>query len=253
MKKFTDKVQRLSQRAAALRQTIESVPPKIAEMREAFAASTGQVQKLRADLVASVSTLRAETDVQLIAHLREIDAGVEVLEEAGCRLHVVELDLGPQRRVVTRLERVDDVDADTLQALREANAQRPAIVALLSAIAKADELAATVNLDALSLRQITVEIGLIPSVRIGWQADAHVMAAPASAPAAVAVVVPEPGEPGRSVFFERRAPAIEPKVEPVDAAVPESHPTVAVPAATPAADWRKGALDRFKQMPKLGR
>lgn len=267
MKKLASKVQRLSQRAAEIRQAIESVPPKISEIRETVATTTGQLQKLRSDIVSSVATLRAETDPQLLATLGEVDGMGDVLAEAGCRLKGVEMDLGPSRRLVVRLERSEDVGIARLRALLAANAHRAVTKAVLSALIQADELASNVELSQLHYATLTIEVGLIPSVRIGWQPKrpepaappADVVGSPVSAattPQAAAAASPAFQQ---SSFFERRPaqPVVAAAVvaaDPVDTKEVASTPAP-VAASAPAAsdDWKRTALDRFKKMPDLNK
>src|SRR5688572_30174670 len=103
MKKIAGKIQQMTQRADELRRVVEGVPPKIAQVKQAIAATTGQVQKLRSDIMSSVGVLRAETDAQIVETLREIDGKLDVLKEAGCRLERADLDLGPTRRLIVHL------------------------------------------------------------------------------------------------------------------------------------------------------
>lgn len=267
MKKFTDKVHRLSQRAAEIKHMIESVPPKVSEIRDAVTAATGQVQKLRADIISSVSTLRAETDTQLLSALREIDEAADVLAEAGVRLEGVDMDLGATRRLIVQLERIENVDGRRLQALLTANAAHPTLHALLAAVIKADELTDKVEFKYLGFTKLIVEIGLIPSVRIGWRTemeepDQVEPAVATAAPAAATLATHAMSAP--STFFERRAtPQAEaaPKPAAASAAVfahgaGDAKPATAttpVPAAraSHADKWRASALDRFKKMPEL--
>ena len=120
MNKLVSKVQRLNQKAANLRHVIENVPPKLGELRQTVTAAVGQVQKLRAEIVSGVSSLRSENDEQLVRRLREIDEGSEVLEEAGVRLAEVEMDLGLNRRLIVQLERFERIDPTQLRALLNA-------------------------------------------------------------------------------------------------------------------------------------
>ena len=275
MKKIPEKLQRLSQRAAEIRQTIESVPPIISGLRDTVATATANVQKLRADLINSVATLRAETDGQLLTTLREIDGAGEVLAEAGCRLERAELDLGPARRLVVHLERVENVDSNNLRTLLVRQTERPAVQALLRALIKADELADSVELAHLRPTQFTVEIGLIPTVRIGWSpapledeakssagdvpaSDAQ--PSPRSETAASAIPV---ASSSQSAFFQRRtdrpgATKTDPSKEArrdlvglLAAEVKRRDAPVSAREQGKPDDWRRTALDRFKKMPDL--
>ncbi len=259
MKTITGKVQRLAQRAAELKQLAESAPAKIAEARATLSAATADVQKLRADIISSVGTLRAETDTQLISVLRKIDGSADVLAEAGYLLERTDLDLGPTRRVTVTLERVEDVDETKLKHLISANAQEPTLHAILQAILKADQLAGSVDLEELAFTKLTIDVGLIPSVRLGWTTNtprraAFVAAAPIPPP--VVSTLPSAFGQGGGFFERKEVPAtIQAHPVAVAAAAPVVAQTVSVPiTASPAVQQpqnRASALDRFKKMPDL--
>lgn len=257
MKKLVTKVQEMGRRAEEIRRVVESVPPKFAEVRAAVSSTVGHVQKTRNELMTGLGTLRAESEAQLLESLKEIDANVAVLEEAGCRVERVDLDLGPTRKLVVHLVRVAERDAERLRALQEANADKATVRALLAAVIKADELAGGVELEELSYSRLTVEIGAYPSVRMGWRpADAEEttatsIAVPAATPAANA---PLPVF-AQTNFFERRAAG-----EVVPERRAEQVPTEAVNVEAKVAKgapvrnaWGADALTRFKKMPALGR
>jgi hypothetical protein len=263
MKKFSDKVHRLSQRAAEIKHAIESVPPKIAEIRDAAIAATGQVQKLRADILSGVSTLRAETDTQFITALREIDSAAEVFHEAGCELAGIDLDLGPARKIRVTLKWDDDIDANRVRALHQANATQPTVAAILAALLKADELSENVELEQLRHATITVEIGLVPSVRIGWRAKSETNELASGAFAAVVAApmpaTPPPTEFKSSSYFEHHdsaaaaKPAPETRTESSPSSTLAPHAVTTAAAAQPnnRAKWQASALDRFKKMPDV--
>ncbi|HEY1109084.1 MAG TPA: hypothetical protein VGE76_10645 [Opitutaceae bacterium] len=271
MKTITGKVQRLAQRAAELKQLAESVPGKVAEARATLATATADVQKLRADIISSVGTLRAETDTQLITALREIDGSADVLAEAGYLLERTDLDLGPTRRVTVTLERVEDVDEIKLKHLISANAHAPTLHALLQAILKADQLTGSVDLEELNFTKLTIDVGLIPSVRVGWTTNTPRRAAFAAAapiPPPVASTLPSAfGQGGGGGFFERRdvsaatvpaqpvtlTTAAAPVVVQQAAQVVVQQVPVPAPASNVTAPTRSraSALDRFKKMPDL--
>jgi hypothetical protein len=279
MKKIAGKVQRLSQRAAELRQAAAAVPPKLMEIREAVTGAAVELQKLRADLVATVSTLRAETDAQLMDRLREVDASADALAEAGYALEGVDFDHGPARKLRVFLVRVDDIDPHQIRRVAGANSARAVTQALLNAVLKAAEIAQAAKLENLSFREVSVDIGLVPVARMGWRKEVVVDEAAAEAPEPVtsepvtttpvmaATTLPPPTTFAGSQaftdggFFARREPgafgvsAQRPVNMDHDAATPPAKTTPQ--AATPSprspvsGDWRQGALDRFKKMPDL--
>lgn len=265
MKTITGKVQRLAQRAAELKQLAESVPGKVAEARATLATATADVQKLRADIISSVGTLRAETDTQLITVLREIDGSADVLAEAGYLLERTDLDLGPTRRVTVTLERVEDVDEIKLKHLISANSHAPTLHALLQAILKADQLTGGVDLEELNFTKLTIDVGLIPSVRVGWTANtprrATFSAATPIPPPVVSMLPAAFGQGGG--FFERKEAAATVQAQPVTLTTATAAPVVvqqaaqvvvqqtSAPTATAPNQNRASALDRFKKMPDL--
>lgn len=267
MKTITGKVQRLAQRAAELKQLAESAPARIAEARATLSAATADVQKLRADIISSVGTLRAETDTQLISALREIDANADVLAEAGYLLERTDLDLGPTRRVTVTLERVEDVDEIKLKHLISTSSQKPTLHAILQAILKADQLTGSIDLEELHFTKLTIDVGLIPSVRVGWTTNtsrrATFTAATTIPPTVVSALPSAFGQIGSGGFFERRdatastipaqpitAPAIPASVL-VQQVAPVVVQQVPATAGTAQTQNRASALDRFKKMPDL--
>lgn len=279
MKKFVSKVQRLNQKAADFRQVAENAQPKIGELREAVISAVGQVQKLRSEMAAGVSPLRAENDGHLVALLREIDGASAVLAEAGVRVAEVEMDLGLNRRLIVRLDRLERVEPARLRALLNTHDQEPALKALLNALLNADELAKTIELTHLNYQRLTVEVGLIPSARIGWRpetpaadlsAASNIVRSSTLAPISSATLnagSTTSANSGPASMFQRR---------PIVASTPlpalpaeDSHVVAPSSSATPAAigslpqvprtpspqppvkDTRSQALDRFKKMPDL--
>ncbi len=256
MKKFAKGVQRLSQRAAVLRQAVETMPAKAAELRETVVATAGQMQQLRGELAAGAAVVRATVDAQLdpAAVVRELADCAGGLAEAGFALEGVEADLTPVRRVRAHLGRTGETSAARLKAVLAAHAHRPVAKALFSGLVQAHALAAEADTGPLEWTDVTVEIGGAGGLRVGWQAEA-----PESEPTGPGGTVGEVRPPvfSQSTFFERR-PAVAVAETPLAPAAPPPVPVARasdVPAAAepvparPAA--RASALDRFKQMPDL--
>ncbi len=259
MKKIAKRIDQLGQRAAAIRQAVETMPAKTAELREAVTATAGQMQQLRADLTAGVAALRPSTEADTLATLREIDLAADVLGEAGYLLGGVDHELGAVRRVRVRLVQAEAVELATLRSLLAAHAHRAVLKTLLIGIVQATELAEKVEFSELDFAEVVVELGTGQMVRIGWRAEA--IAAPvASNPPATSDA--RPPTFSQSSFFAR--PAVAPVVAvaataPVAPATPEAAKPKdlrpagqPVPAAT-TPDWRTSALDRFKKMPDLSK
>ena len=257
MKKFAKGVQRLSQRAAEIRQAVETMPAKAAELRETVVATAGQVQQLRGELVAGAAAVRAtvEAGADPAAVLRELEDCAGLLAEAGFALEGADVDLAPVRRVRAHLARTGVPSAARLRALLTANAHRPVAKTLLAGIMQAHDFAEDADAGPLDWTHLTVDIGGAVGVRVGWRADG-----PSSGGSAGVTAVAEARPPvfSQSTFFERRpaSQATEPSVEAPVAVAPAAAvrasdvPAAVAPApAKPAA--RASALDRFKKMPDL--
>lgn len=258
MKRFAKGVQRLSQRAAEIRQVVDTLPARAAELREVVHATAGQVQQLRGDLAAGAAALRLPADADPAALLREVDACAGPLAEAGFAVEGADVDLAPLRRVRVHLARTGDVSPARLRHLLAAQAHRSVAQTLLAGIAQARELADDAETGALAWTHLTIDLVGGTAVRLGWSA-ATVDDGQASAAGDVS-----PPMFSQSSFFERRpatpagAPAPAAIVAPPvigttvpQPAAPEAPPPSATPPAPPPS--RASALDRFKKMPDLTR
>jgi len=277
MKKVIHRIQALGEKAAQLRHVVEGAPAVATGIRDAVAVTASQLQQLRADVQAGVSGLRVEDEDRLLAALREVSTSTELLEQAGYALGGVDVELGLLRRIVVRLEKLEDVGLARLRAIHASSAGRFTVQALLNALIKAEEMAAKVDLPDLTYRQLIVDVGPAPTVRVCWRPDAVVVEEPVvTRPAAAAAAVPPVLSAtssllGKSSFFQPREvphPESAPAV-PVAAVVPPATPvpasTTLGPAAVPGlslttvearsapGDWKRGALDRFKRMPDLSK
>lgn len=258
MKRIAKRIGHLSQRAAEIRQAVETMPAKAAEIREAVTATAGQVQQLRADLTAGVAALRPGADADTLATLREIDAAAAVLIEAGYLLGGMDYELGAVRRVRVRLVQAEAVELTTLRSLLAAQAHRPVLKTLLAGIVQATELAEKVEFSELEFAEVVVELGAAPLVRIGWRADLVGAPVTANSPA---TTEPRPPTFSQSSFFARpaaapvaasAAPAPEAPAAP-EVAKPKDSRAADQPAPATLPDWRASALDRFKKMPDFSK
>jgi hypothetical protein len=111
MKQFISRVQNLSRKAAEVKAAMQQVPPKVAEIREAVAATTGQLQQLKSEIQYSVADLKADHEDHLSEALQEINGSAEVFAKAGFVLSGVDLEISPVQRLLVHLARVEDVHA----------------------------------------------------------------------------------------------------------------------------------------------
>lgn len=272
MKRITQRWQNLTQKAAQIKQVVESVPPKVADIREAIATTTGQIQQMRADVQNAVAGLQADTEERLVQSLREIDLAAPTFQAAGFDLTGVDMELGLNRRLLAHFEWIEDVpEHDVRAALTKCQGQKT-VHAMLSALVHAGKLADRVELANMGCESLVVHVGPTPSVRVCWRTPVEEVPVPVAAPAAT--TAPATGSATSSVpnpvfgagsYFEPRAavprtPASaapvaterEPAAPPPSATMPSPLPAAYAPPAPERGDWRRNALDRFKRMPNLG-
>ena len=246
---FISKVKNLSQKAAEIKAAMQQLPTKVAQAREAVAATTGQFQQLKSEIQSSVADLKADNEDRLSAAMQEINASADVFLEAGFELGGMDLEISPVQRLLVHLNKFEDAHPSELRALVAANHHRKTTSAILNSMLQAQEISGTVELAQLNYSNLIVSIGLIPSVRLCWRAEEL---APAMAQAAEPPPLPASSGFSQSSFFEARPPAM-PAAPP-----PTAQPAVATPTA-PAAKAVKSTpsgghedpLARFKKMPNL--
>lgn len=265
MKQFLSRVKSLSQKAAEIKAAIQQVPPKVAEIREAMTATTGQLQQLKSEIQYSVADLKADQETHLSEALQELNGSADVFVKAGFVLSAVDLEISPVQRLLVHLAKVEDVHTSVLRSLLAANQHRRTTRAILSSLLQAKQMAETVELTDLVYDEIIVGIGPIPSVRLCWRPEAveqsAVVPATAMASTTPAPLVPQ-NQPasifGAGSFFEHReskpaAIMVEPlqttsQLAPLASAAAVVQPKPEAPAAAPV-----DPLARFKKMPTLGR
>lgn len=282
MNKALSRLKQLSQRAAELQAAIQRVPPKVAEVRETVAATTGQLMQLKGEFRQSVAGLRTESETGLSQAVQEINQSAEIFAQAGYLISGVDLELSPAQRVLVRLAKADEVPLAEISSLAAANRGRRTTHAILIALIQAEQMADSIRLPGLEYHDLVVGVGMMPSVRMGWRdasvsQDALVSAlktatAPATPATPAGSGTPMPAASsmfGAGSFFERRtaepapaATAPKPAAEPAAAettpvVAPTSKPSVLSPAPTapkPAAPGEhQDPLARFKRMPDLTR
>jgi hypothetical protein len=281
MKKFISTIQNLSERAAQLQAAAQSAPPKIAQLREAVALTTGQLKQLKSDVEIGLTDLKTDSETHLLDSLVEINASVGVFHQAGYDLGGVDLELSPIHQLIVHLNRMEDVPANRLHSLLANNQQRTVTRALLQALIQAEEMAEQVDLTNLVYYQLVAKVGPIPSVRLCWRTEDESILrehAPAQ-PAAAAVAPAKPATSftayGKSSFFaphDQEQPAVRmpevaaptpilasaPAAEATEHAVTEAPGIAAAraehkPYRSGGKDWGASSLDRFKQMPSTSK
>lgn len=268
MKKFKSRMERLGQKTAQVQQAMETMPGKIAHIRETIAMTTSQLQQLRSGVQASVAELRVDSETKLISAMEEINDSTDIFLEAGFELIGVDMEFGPAQRVIVHLTRVEDVEPAKVGAVLAANQSRKTAHALLLALTQADQVAQKIDLKNLSYRKAMVHLGPIPVVRLCWRSDEESGEEESVTTLPEKVEVPPSAPPSvftQSTYFERR-PA-QPSQTTVGTSSPadvqarasnaDSSPAdvrSSRPAQEPAqSDWKQAALDRFKKMPNFSK
>ncbi len=268
MKKFIQRVQDLSQKAAHLKQVVEAAPAQAAQLRDTVLTTAGQLQQMRHDVQSSVMGLRADNEDRLAQALREINDSTGTFEEAGYELTGVDMEVSPVQRLVVHLDKFDSPTEATLRELLAANSGRQTVFALLNALAKAEAISEKVALTHLTYRGLVVHVGPAPTIRLCWSSDAEEAelapqattshAAPALAQQPTAPPpLPSFAQPGG--MFDRRpspptpsspTPTEQPAAPSIVITTSPKQPAAPVTSARAhGSDWKATALDRFKKMP----
>jgi len=171
MKRIVRRVQTLNERAAELTSAAGQLPNRVAELREAMTATTGQLQTLKSDIQVNVADLKVDREDALSEAIAEIAGHAPVLAEAGFLLDGLDVEVSPIQRLIVQLVRYKDVETLELQPLIQQYQHRPTLRAILSAILKARAMAATIEIDGLDYHKLEIGIGPVPSVRICWRAE----------------------------------------------------------------------------------
>lgn len=256
MRRIIHKVQDLGKKAAEFKQVVQSAPNKAAELRQALMTTAGELQQIRTDVQSNLTGLRVNSEDRIIQAMREITEGTATFEEAGYALVAMDLDFSLTQRLAVRLEKLEEVPHATLRNLL-AREVRQTIKPILSGMLKAEEMAASIELNGLTYSELIVHVGAVPAIRMGWRSDVIAEeVSPISAARTASAPPPLPASPAFGSFFEQRPPK---------PAVPESTlgvTTVAgVPAAMPPIEpaapaeqpWSRNSLDRFKKMPDVSK
>jgi hypothetical protein len=258
MKRIVRRVQTLNERAAELTAAASQLPKRVAEMREAMTATTGQLQSLKTDIQVNVADLVIHREDDFAAALAEITSHAPVLAGAGFLLEGLDIEVSPTQRVVVQLVRIGDAEPGEIEELIQKHQGKTTLRAILSAILKARDVAASIEIDGLDYHQLLIGIGPVPIIRLGWR-SATATSAPAQ-PAVSTSWQPSASKPlpGGSSFFgppisstTAYAPRpAEPEDEPPDR-VAHAAPAAAVPPPLPPPST--DPLARFKVMPDLHR
>jgi len=172
MKRIVRRVQSLNERAAELTAAAGQLPNRVAELRQAMTATTGELQNLKSGIQINVADLKVEQDDDLGAALAEVAGHAPVLAKAGFLLDGLDVEVSPIQRLIVHLVRFDDVETLEIQALIQQYQQQKTLRAILSAILKARAMVETIDIDGLDYHKLTIGIGPVPTIRLCWRDSA---------------------------------------------------------------------------------
>jgi hypothetical protein len=270
MKKMLRRAKELAEQADRVRELLESAPERIEQAKGVVTLTTSQLQQLRTDVQSSIAGLRADTGDAVTTAVRELNEGAATFLRAGYALSGVDLELGIAPRVTAHLERVEEIGIPAIRALLAPNSDRRVIHGILSALVKAEELAASTQFDGMEHTEVSIQVGPAPTIRLRWRAssaevETHTTTPPpipgAAVAAAPAPVAAQPAAPATTMFaqtsyFEPRSSVAKPAGSaPVPAASEPSPPPVRQQSSAPGAadDAKRDPLARFKKMPDLSK
>jgi len=279
--KLVARIQSLGRQASQLRQVVEAAPAQAARLRESVVLTVGQLHQLRSEIQTGIAELRADNGDQQLRVLGEIRDSTGVIRQAGFELAGVDLEMGLSagQRLLLLLRKVEEVPPATIRALVEAHKSRPALHGVLASLQRAVEFAETVHLPDLDFRQLTIAVGPIPTMRVGWRAESEVpppvqrsatesppvlstLTTVLSSSQAMPPLEAAPIPRHASTPWAATAPTLAPIQPPAPSAPTQPEPMSLPPSPTPPAStaakvlgahWRANALDRFKKMPDLSK
>ena len=169
MKRIVRRVQTLNERAAELTAAAGQLPNRVAELRQAVTATSGELQNLKSGIEVNLGDLQVDRDDDLSAALAEVAAHAPVLAEAGFILDGLDVEVSPVQRIIVQLVRYDDVETLHIQSLIQKYQQEKSVRAILSSILKARAMVETIQIDGLDYHKLMIGIGPVPTIRLCWR------------------------------------------------------------------------------------
>ncbi len=258
MKQIIRRVQTLNERASELTAVAGQLPQRVAELREAMKATTGELQTLKSDIQVNIADLQIEHEDDIGAALVEVAGHAAVFQQAGFLLDGLDVEVSLIQRIIVQLKRQKDVDLGKIQELIQQYRDQATMRAILSAIFKARTMVDNIEIDGLEYEKLIISIGPVPTIRLSWRDRNAASVAQAWKPTAS-----QPLTIGAQTSFF--GPALQPTLtsekESIGPEIAEEEtPTNTIPVA-PIAPVRPPPLPqvpvdplaRFKVMPHLNR
>jgi hypothetical protein len=169
MKRIIRRVQSLNERAAELTAVAGQLPNRVAELREAMTATTGQLHHLKSDIQVNIADLKIDHEDDIGAALVEVAGHAPVFAQAGFLLDGLDVEVSPVQRIIVQLVRQKDVETAEIQKLVQQYQQQSTMRAILSAILKARVMVDTIEIDGLEYDKLQIGIGPVPTIRLCWR------------------------------------------------------------------------------------
>jgi hypothetical protein len=169
MKRIIRRVQTLNERAAELTAAAGQLPNRVAELREAMTATTGQLHHLKSDIQVNIADLQMDHEDDIGAALVEVAGHAPVFAQAGFLLDGLDVEVSPIQRIIVQLVRQKDVETSRIQELVHQYQQQSTMRAILSAILKARVMVDTIEIDGLEYDKLMIGIGPVPTIRLCWR------------------------------------------------------------------------------------
>jgi hypothetical protein len=254
MKQIIRRIQSLNESASQLTAAAGQLPTRVAELREAMKATTGELQTLKSDIQVNIADLQIEHEEDIGTALVEVAGHAAVFQQAGFLLDGLDVEVSPIQRMIVTLKRQRDVDIGKLQELIQQYRDQSTMRSILSALFKARTMVDNIEIDGLDYDKLIIGIGPVPTIRLSWRDRNAASVAQAwkptqSQPLTIGAQTSFFGPALQSSFAPAKPPA-EPSPEETQS--PEITP-VAAAQPPPLPQQAADPLARFKVMPHLNR
>ncbi len=169
MKRIIRRVQSLNERAAELTAAAGQLPNRVAELREAMTATTGQLHHLKTDIQVNIADLQMDHEDDIGAALVEVAGHAPVFAQAGFLLDGLDVEVSPVQRIIVQLVRRKDVEISEIQRLVQQYQDQTTMRAILSAILKARGMVDSIEIDGMEYDKLQIGIGPVPTIRLCWR------------------------------------------------------------------------------------
>jgi hypothetical protein len=254
MKQIIRRIQSLNESASQLTAAAGQLPTRVAELREAMKATTGELHTLKSDIQVNIADLQIEHEEDIGAALVEVAGHAAVFQQAGFLLDALDVEVSPIQRMIVTLKRQKDVDIGKLQELIQQYRDISTMRSILSALFKARTMVDNIEIDGLDYDKLIIGIGPVPTIRLSWRDRSAKSITPVWQPAAAQPLTSSAttsffGPALQSSFAPAKPPT---ELEAEEIPTPEPTP-VAVAKPPPLPTQPVDPLARFKVMPHLNR